>query len=74
MQASGESLLRLINDILDFSKIEAKKLDLEIADFNLHSLLEDFASTLAVPAYAASSFFAAPIPQSPRYSAATGVV
>ena len=52
VQASGESLLRLINDILDFSKIEAKKLDLEIVDFNLHSLLEDFASTLAAPAYA----------------------
>jgi PAS domain S-box-containing protein len=49
-RASGESLLRLINDILDFSKIEANKLDLEILDFNLFSLLDDFAATLAVRA------------------------
>ena len=65
MQASGESLLRLINDILDFSKIEAKKLDLEIADFNLHSLLEDFASTLAGPAYANGLEFLAVPPAIP---------
>ena len=49
--ASGESLLGLINDILDFSKIEAKKLDLEMLDFDLSSLLDDFAATLAVRAH-----------------------
>ena len=48
---SGESLLCLINDILDFSKIEAKKLDLETLDFNLSSLLDDFAATMAVRAH-----------------------
>jgi len=48
---SGESLLTLINDILDFSKIEAKKLDLEILDFDLLSLMEDFAATLALQAH-----------------------
>ncbi len=48
---SGEALLGLINDILDFSKIEAKKLDLEMLDFDLTSLLEDFATTLAVKAH-----------------------
>ena len=48
VRASGESLLGLINDILDFSKIEAKKIDLETLDFDLSSLLDDFADTLAV--------------------------
>ncbi|SPF31797.1 putative Histidine kinase [Candidatus Sulfopaludibacter sp. SbA4] len=52
VRASGESLMGIINDILDFSKIEAKKLNLETVDFELQSLLDDFAVTLAVPAYA----------------------
>jgi PAS domain S-box-containing protein len=51
VQLSGESLLGLINDILDFSKIEAKKLELETLDFNLSSLLDDFASTVAIRAH-----------------------
>jgi PAS domain S-box-containing protein len=51
VRASGESLLGVINDILDFSKIEAKKLDLETMDFDLESMLDDFAATLAVRAY-----------------------
>jgi PAS domain S-box-containing protein len=51
VRASSDSLLGLINDILDFSKIEAKKLDLETMDFNLPSLLDDFAATLAVRAH-----------------------
>jgi PAS domain S-box-containing protein len=51
VRASGESLLCLINDILDFSKIEAKKLDLEMLDFDLSSLLDDFAATLAVQSH-----------------------
>ncbi len=51
VRSSGESLLWLINDILDFSKIEAKKLDLETLDFDLWSLLDDFAGTLAVQAH-----------------------
>ncbi len=49
--SSGNSLLCLINDILDFSKIEAKKLDLEMLDFDLSSLMDDFAGTLAVQAH-----------------------
>jgi len=48
--SSGESLLGLLNDILDFSKIEAKKLDLEVLDFHLPSLFDDFSATLAVKA------------------------
>jgi len=43
--SSAESLLTLINDILDFSKVEAGKLDLEILDFDLLSLLGEFAET-----------------------------
>ena len=51
VRASGEALLSLINDILDFSKIEAKKLDLELLDFDLGSMLDDLATTLAVRAH-----------------------
>jgi len=51
VRSSGESLLGIINDILDFSKIEAGKLDLEILDFDMQALLDDFAATLALRAY-----------------------
>jgi CheY-like chemotaxis protein len=45
---SGEMLLTLINDILDFSKIEARKLELEMLDFDLRSLLKDTADLLTL--------------------------
>ncbi|MHB8910843.1 MAG: response regulator [Syntrophales bacterium] len=51
VRASGESLLHLINEVLDFSKIEAKKLDLEVLDFDLSNLLDDFVTTLAMRAH-----------------------
>ncbi len=51
VRSSGESLMTLINDILDFSKIEAGKLDMEVIDFELHSLLDDFAATMAIRAH-----------------------
>ncbi|MEO5794449.1 MAG: response regulator [Rhodoferax sp.] len=44
---SGESLLRIINDILDYSKIEAGKLELEVLDFNLRSLMDEVADVVA---------------------------
>lgn len=47
---SAASLLSIINDILDFSKIEAEKLDLEILDFDLDALLDDFSATMAFKA------------------------
>ncbi len=50
VRASGESLLGLINDILDFTKIEAKKLDLETLDFDLSTVLDDFAAAHAMRA------------------------
>ncbi len=50
VRGSGEALLGIINDILDFSKIEAGKLDLETLDFDLRSLLDDFAASVAVQA------------------------
>ena len=50
VRACGESLLSIINDILDFSKIEAGKLDLEVREFDLTDVLEDFADVLALRA------------------------
>jgi len=47
---SADSLLALINDVLDFSKIEAGKLDLEIIDFDLRALFDDFAGMIALRA------------------------
>ncbi len=46
LKFSGENLLVLINDILDFNKIEAGKLEFEIVDFSLKSLLEKIHETL----------------------------
>ncbi len=51
VRSSGESLLGLINDILDFSKIEAGKLELEMLDFDLRALLDDFAVMAALRAH-----------------------
>jgi len=50
VRGSAESLLAIINDILDFSKIEAGKFDLEILNFNLRTLMDDFAVLMAVKA------------------------
>ena len=44
---SAESLLTIINDILDFSKIEAGKLDIEVIDFDLRTVIEDAAELIA---------------------------
>jgi signal transduction histidine kinase/DNA-binding response OmpR family regulator len=42
IQSSGRALLGVINDILDFSKIEAGHLEIEVMDFDLCALLDDF--------------------------------
>ncbi len=49
-RSSGEALLALISDILDFSKIEAGKLELEVLDFDLKRLIDDFAATFELRA------------------------
>jgi two-component system sensor histidine kinase/response regulator len=43
---SSQHLLGIINDILDFSKIEAGKLDLEVIDFGVATLMENIAHQL----------------------------
>jgi len=43
---SAQHLLRLINEILDFSKIEAGKIELDILDFELSTVLENISSQL----------------------------
>ena len=65
---SGELLLALLNDILDSSKIEAGKLDLEIVDFDLRALLDDFAAMLALRAEEKGiEFICAAAPEVPAY-------
>jgi PAS domain S-box-containing protein len=51
VRASGESLMNIINDILDFSKLESGKMELEALEFDLESLLEDLADSLALRAH-----------------------
>ncbi|WP_367848413.1 response regulator [Rhodoferax sp. WC2427] len=48
VRSSGEALLRIINDILDYSKIEAGKLELEVLDFNLRTLMDEVTDVVAL--------------------------
>jgi PAS domain S-box-containing protein len=50
IHTSGEALLALLNDMLDLSKIEAGKLELETLDFDLRTVLDAFATPLALRA------------------------
>jgi len=45
-KSSATSLLNLINDILDFSKVDAGKMQLELIDFNLRSMLGELAEAM----------------------------
>ena len=47
VHGAAEALLSIINDILDFSKIEAGKLELEVVDFEIVSLIEGAAELVA---------------------------
>lgn len=51
IEDSGSILLSLINDILDFSKIESGKMELEIIDFSLRSVIENQVELLAARAH-----------------------
>ncbi|KPA10905.1 PAS domain S-box [Candidatus Magnetomorum sp. HK-1] len=48
---SADSLLNIINDILDFSKIEAGKMELEIIDFDLRTVLDEVSDMLSIKAF-----------------------
>ncbi len=47
---SGVQLIDLLNDILDLAKIEAGKIELEIADFDLTSMISDTINILSLQA------------------------
>jgi two-component system sensor histidine kinase/response regulator len=47
IRGAAENLLRVVNDILDHSKIEAGKVALEIAEFDLRTVVEDAVDVLA---------------------------
>ncbi|GGO71415.1 hypothetical protein GCM10012276_12330 [Nocardioides deserti] len=50
-RGAGEALRTVIDDILDFSKIEAGKLDLEVVDLDLVSVVEGAAELVAAQAH-----------------------
>ena len=47
---AAQSLLGIVDDILDLSKIEAGKLQIETAQFSIHSLIDELAATMGVRA------------------------
>jgi PAS domain S-box-containing protein len=50
IRTSSYTLLRIINDILDFSKVEAGKMEMEIEEFNVRSIVEESMDLLALEA------------------------
>ncbi len=50
-QISANNLVQLLDDILDISRIEAGRLELAIADFELHSMLRNTISLLSMQAH-----------------------
>ena len=44
---SGEALLTIINDILDLSKVEAGKLEIEVVEFSLRTVIDEVVDLLA---------------------------
>ncbi|HEY5979585.1 MAG TPA: response regulator, partial [Microlunatus sp.] len=52
IQTAGEALLAIINDVLDFSKIEAGRMELDIIDLDVTSVIEEVGGLLARQAHA----------------------
>lgn len=50
IRSSGQALLSVIGDILDFSKIEAGKIELEVQDANIRTIIEDAIDLFAATA------------------------
>ncbi len=46
VQSCGQALLDMINDILDFSAVNASLMDLEVMDFDLRLVLNEFTETI----------------------------
>jgi signal transduction histidine kinase/DNA-binding response OmpR family regulator len=47
VRTSADGLLTVINDILDISKLEAGKVEIEVVDFSLETLVEDVVELLS---------------------------
>jgi len=67
IRTSSRSLLTILNDILDFSKIEAGKLELEVAEFDLPTVVDAVTDLMADQAFAKGlelhSHIASDVPQ-----------
>jgi PAS domain S-box-containing protein len=70
IRRSSESLLTVINEILDFSKVEAGKVELELIDFDLRTMVEEvtglFASQAAQKGVDLISFIGYEVPAALR--------
>jgi signal transduction histidine kinase len=62
IQTSGKHLLRLINNVLDLAKIEAGRMELALADYSVHDMVESVRTTLRPLAEAKGLEFLASVP------------
>jgi PAS domain S-box-containing protein len=51
VKSAADNLLGILNDLLDFAKIEAGKLELNLADFSLRTVMSDTLRALALRAH-----------------------